>query len=152
MTPKMHISWHNFHRDTRALGTRLREHQGAFDGIVAVARGGLVPAAILAQDFAIRHIETLCLQSYDDASCEQSSLSVLKSLSLPNGGDRWLVIDDLVDSGKTTHHARQILPNAHFACIYAKPLGRERVDTYLKDVTQETWIVFPWEEERFEKL
>ena len=40
-----------------------------------------------------------------------------------------------------------ILPNAHFATIYAKPSGRPTVDTFISEVSQETWIFFPWDTE-----
>jgi xanthine phosphoribosyltransferase len=40
---------------------------------------------------------------------------------------------------------RQLLPKAHFATVYAKPLGRPVVDTFITEVSQDTWIFFPWD-------
>jgi xanthine phosphoribosyltransferase len=40
---------------------------------------------------------------------------------------------------------RDLLPNAHFATVYAKPMGRPLVDTFITEVSQDTWIVFPWD-------
>jgi xanthine phosphoribosyltransferase len=37
------------------------------------------------------------------------------------------------------------LPKAHFATVYAKPLGRAHVDTFMTEVSQDTWIYFPWD-------
>jgi xanthine phosphoribosyltransferase len=56
-----------------------------------------------------------------------------------------LVIDDLVDTGKTARVVRAMLPNAHFATVYAKPAGRPMVDTFVTEVSQDTWIYFPWD-------
>ena len=57
------------------------------------------------------------------------------------------MIDDLVDTGATAKEARKVLPKAHFATIYAKPSGRPFVDTFISEVSQETWIFFPWDTE-----
>jgi xanthine phosphoribosyltransferase len=56
-----------------------------------------------------------------------------------------LVVDDLVDTGQTAKLVRDILPEAHFAAVYAKPMGRPMVDTFITEVSQDTWIFFPWD-------
>ena len=52
---------------------------------------------------------------------------------------------DLVDTGSTARVVREMLPGAHFATVYAKPKGREMVDTFITEVSQDTWIFFPWD-------
>ena len=59
--------------------------------------------------------------------------------------DGVLVIDDLVDTGKTLEVVRQLYPKAHFATVYAKPKGKPLVQTYITEVSQDTWIFFPWD-------
>src|SRR5262249_7546979 len=61
------------------------------------------------------------------------------------GGRGVLIVDDLVDTGKTARVVRDLLPDAHFATVYAKPMGRPLVDTFITEVSQDTWIVFPWD-------
>jgi xanthine phosphoribosyltransferase len=56
-----------------------------------------------------------------------------------------LIVDDLVDTGKTARVVRDLLPDAHFATVYAKPMGRPLVDTFITEVSQDTWIYFPWD-------
>ena len=56
-----------------------------------------------------------------------------------------LVIDDLTDTGKTAKVVREMLPEAHFATVYAKPAGRPIIDTFVTEVSQDTWIYFPWD-------
>ena len=137
------VSWEQLHRDARALAWRLLEFD-YFQGIVAITRGGLVPAAIIARELDIRLVDTVCVSSYDwqDHSGE---IEVLKSIS--GDGENWLIIDDLVDTGKTAEAVRRMLPRAHFATVYAKPAGRPLVDTYITEVSQDTWILFPWDSE-----
>ena len=142
------VSWDEFHRDARALAWRLSA-AGPFEAIVAVTRGGLVPAAIVARELGIRVIETVCVASYDHIS--QGELRMLKavadSIIALGGGDGKgvLIVDDLVDTGKTAKLVRDILPSAHFATVYAKPMGRPMVDTFITEVSQDTWIFFPWD-------
>ena len=98
-----------------------------FKGIVAVTRGGLVPAAIIARELNIRLIDTICVSTYDHQSIRDAK--VLKGWDGDSEG--WLIIDDLVDTGKTAKVVRELLPKAHFATIYAKPAGRPLVDTFV---------------------
>jgi xanthine phosphoribosyltransferase len=140
------VSWDQFHRDARALAWRLSA-AGPFDAIVCVTRGGLVPAAIVARELEVRLIETVCVASYHDYKT-QGATSVLKGVaaSISGGGGKGvLIVDDLVDTGKTARIVRDILPHAHFATVYAKPMGRPMVDTFITEVSQDTWIYFPWD-------
>ena len=143
------VSWDQFHRDARALAWRLNG-AGPFQAIVCVTRGGLVPAAIVARELEIRLIETVCVASYHDYTT-QGSLSVLKTVAegiVALGGGKGkgvLIVDDLVDTGKTAKVVRELLPNSHFATVYAKPMGRPMVDTFITEVSQDTWIYFPWD-------
>ncbi len=141
------VSWDQFHRDARALAWRLAS-SGPFEAIVAITRGGLVPAAIIARELELRVIETVCIASYHDYK-NQGGLQVLKTIaaevSKSGGGAKILVVDDLVDTGATARVVREMLPKAHFATVYAKPLGRPLVDTFITEVSQDTWIYFPWD-------
>lgn len=143
------VSWDQFHRDARALTWRLSGDQ-KWQAIVCVTRGGLVPAAIVARELGIRMIETICVASYQNYK-EQGELKVLKPVSqdivnLGGGeGAGVLVIDDLVDTGRTARLVREMLPKAHYATLYSKPMGRPIVDTFITEVSQDTWIYFPWD-------
>jgi xanthine phosphoribosyltransferase len=142
------VSWDQFHRDARALAWRLAA-KGPFEAIVCITRGGLVPAAIVARELNLRLVETLCIASYDETV--QGSLTVLKSVApsvaaIGDGkGKGVLLVDDLTDTGNTARVVRQMLPNAHFATVYAKPAGAPLCDTFITEVSQDTWIYLPWD-------
>ena len=141
------VSWDQFHRDARALAWRLASQRDDWRAIVCITRGGLVPAAIIAREIGTRLIETVCIASYHEYS-EQGELRVLKEISpelLKDEGDGILIVDDLTDTGKTAGLVRTMLPKAHFATDYAKPKGRPLVDTFITEVSQDTWIFFPWD-------
>ena len=140
-----HVSWDQFHRDARALTMRLAS-AGSFRAVVAVTRGGLVPAAIVARELGVRIIETVCVASYDYG--KQGDIELLKAPGkdfVRDGGKGVLIVDDLVDTGRTAKAVRDLLPDAHFATVYAKPAGVKLVDTFITEVSQDTWIYLPWD-------
>ena len=142
------VSWDQFHRDSRALAWRLYE-AGPFAAVVAITRGGMVPAAIVARELNVRMIETVCVVSYQDYK-NQGEIKVLKGvapevLAMHKQGKGVLIVDDLVDTGKTARVVRDLLPSAHFATVYAKPMGLPLIDTFITEVSQDTWIYFPWD-------
>jgi len=143
-----HVSWDQLHRDARALAWRL-DGQGPEDtgwrAIVAITRGGMAPAMIVARELDIRVIDTISVKSYNNQ--DRSEAKVIKSpdAELMGDGEGILIIDDLVDSGKTLELVRTLYPKAHFGTVYAKPKGRPMVDTFITEVSQDTWIFFPWD-------
>ena len=141
------ISWPELHRDARYL-CEILHGMGPWKGIIAITRGGLVPAALIARELDIRLVYTVCITSYGTSSSieaeqQQGSLEVLKMIE--GDGEGFLLIDDLVDTGKTAAYVRKMLPKAYFATLYAKPAGRPVVDTYVKEFKQHKWIFFPWD-------
>ena len=141
------VGWEQLHRDAKALAWRLID-KGPFRGIVAVTRGGLIPAAIVARELECRLVESVSILTYGGDSPESRGMpEVTKPPAAAGDGTGFLIIDDLVDTGTTARVVRALLPKAHFACIYAKPAARDAVDTFITEVSQDTWILFPWDTE-----
>jgi len=145
MSHQYPVTWEEFYRNARALSWRLKDDK-IWNGIIAITRGGLVPATVVARELEIRKIDTISIVSYDEAD-KQIEPIIIKTCNVVDGGRGWLVVDDLVDTGATAKVVRDMLPHAHIAAIYAKPSGKAMVDTFMTEVSQDTWIVFPWEEE-----
>lgn len=138
------VSWDQLHRDSKALAWRLVGH-GPFAGVCAITRGGLIPAAIVARELECRLIETVSVVTYDEEL--KGEPRVVKAPAAAGDGAGWLLVDDLVDTGTTAKVVRALLPRAHFATVYAKPQGRPLVDSFITEVSQDTWILFPWDTE-----
>jgi xanthine phosphoribosyltransferase len=143
-----HVSWDQIHRDARALAWRLDgkgPDEGAWRAVVGITRGGLVPAMIVSRELDIRVVDTISVKSYSHQS--QTSAKVIKAPQevLMGDGTGILIVDDLVDTGKTLELVRNLYPKAHFATVYAKPSGKPMVDSYITEVSQDTWIFFPWD-------
>jgi len=148
------VNWEELEHDAKALARQLLQI-GSWKRIVAVTRGGLVPTAIIARALDIRLIETVCVIGYqpDDYNPQQANQTrIIKAPAHVSDGEGWLVVDDLVDTGQTVRALRQLMPKAHFAAIYAKPLGRPLLDTYVSEVSQDTWIYFPWESAQMQPM
>jgi xanthine phosphoribosyltransferase len=142
------VTWDQLHRDAKALAWRLHEkgpQGGPWTGIVAITRGGLIPAAIIARELECRLVESVSIASYEDE--QRGEPVITKYPSAAGDGTGFLIIDDLVDSGATAKAVRALLPKAHFATVYAKPAGKSQVDTFITEVSQDTWILFPWDTE-----
>ena len=140
------ISWTELQRDTKILSKKLI-NQGPWKGIIAITKGGLIPAALIARELDIKLIDTVCISSYDGnadgAAQNQNDLQVFKMIE--GDGDGFLLVDDLVDTGKTARFIKEKLPKAYFCTLYAKPEGRELVDLYVKEFKQSDWVFFPWD-------
>ena len=138
------VTWDQLHRDAKALAWRLME-LGPFKGIVAITRGGMIPAAIIARELELRLIDTVSVITYDEENIGEPR--VAKMPTMTEDGEGCLIIDDLVDTGTTARIVRGLLPKAHFATLYAKPAGKPLVDSFITEVSQNTWILFPWDTE-----
>ena len=141
------ISWAELHRDARFLCHELLD-RGPWKGIIAITRGGLIPAALVARELDIRLVDTICVTSYeagvpDGAAQVRGSLRILKGIE--GDGEGYLLVDDLVDTGGTARVVRGLLPKAFFVTLYAKPAGRDVVDLFVKEFKQNKWIHFPWD-------
>ena len=143
MSDKYVVTWDMFQMHARKLSERLLP-ASQWKGIIAVSRGGLFPAAVLARELSIRHVETVCIASYHDHN-NQGELQVLHAAQVPNGGEGFIIVDDLVDTGNTARAIREMYPNAKFVTVFAKPAGAELVDDYVIDIPQNTWIEQPWD-------
>jgi len=139
-TRTLPLSWEDIHRDARELARRLVD-RGPFSGVVAIARGGLVPAAIVARELKLRMVDTVCVASYEER--HRGEVVILKKVAGDGAG--LVVVDDLADTGNTIRAVRAMLPRAHYAVLYAKPLGAPAADSKIMEVSQDTWIAFPWD-------
>jgi xanthine phosphoribosyltransferase len=138
------VTWDQLHRDARSLAEAVMP-MGPFRGLVAISRGGLIPAAIVARELECRLVESVCIVTYAQDAGTQGEPSVVKAAAAAGDGEGFLIVDDLVDSGVTARLVRGLLPQAKFACLYAKPLGRPVADVWVAEVPQDTWILFPWD-------
>ena len=116
------VSWAEIHRDARALAWRLLD-KSPWKGVIAITRGGLVPAAIVSRELEVRLVDTICITTYDEQS--QGEPEVLKKFD--GDGEGYLLIDDLVDTGATARIVKEMVPadpwSTHLLLKSARTLG-----------------------------
>ncbi|HBV53574.1 MAG TPA: xanthine phosphoribosyltransferase, partial [Rhodobacteraceae bacterium] len=82
------------------------------------------PAMIVARELDIRTVDTISIKSYNHQSQTEAHVLKAPDAEMMGDGTGILVVDDLVDSGKTLELVRALYPQAHFATVYAKPKGK----------------------------
>lgn len=143
---KVRLTWKDITKDSHKLAERCMIESGGrpWNGIVAIARGGLIPAAIVAQSFDGVPIYSVTAVTYTGQD-KAPSTKLLNLVQLKNGGDGYLFIDDIVDSGETTKRFADLYPKATFASLYAKTERFKPIGPYVRDFEWTIWVEFPWE-------
>ena len=93
-----HISWEQIHRDSRALAWRLEKispQKGSWKAVVAVTRGGMVPAMVVARELDLRVVETISVKSYDHQVQSEAKILKTPAEAYIGNGDGILIVDDL---------------------------------------------------------
>ena len=142
---EIYLSWDELQSLSIRLAKMLLRTNKKFDAIVAVTRGGLFPAGLLARELNVHYIDTICVTTYNGKEGKKSGEARVLKLPLSLQNKSILVVDDLADKGTTLEAVKAQLPNACFATLFVKPLGKPRVDYFVEETDQETWIRFPWD-------
>ncbi len=142
MDDKIFISWNEFHDDVKTLCEKIKK-SGEYNKIVAISRGGLLPAGIIAYELDIRNIAVINIATYVGAQHLKLD-EVDKPEFVGKVDDKTLIVDDLSDSGQTFRVMRRQFPNGKFVTVYAKPKGVDEVDISAKEIP-DRWVVFPWD-------
>ena len=142
MVEKVYISWEDFHQHAKLLAAKIKQ-SGEYDKIIAISRGGLLPAGIISYELDIRNTQAVNISSYDGEQ-RRNLDDVEVDINVGEVDEKTLVIDDLSDTGATFRLLRTMFPRAKFAAVYAKPNGAAFVDIYAQDIPDK-WIVFPWD-------
>lgn len=145
---KQYLSWDQIH----AMVAELAECGHAeYDALMAVTRGGLVPAGLLAYHLGIRNILVAAVQFYSGVARRAQQPAFLQFPADPLiQGRRVLIVDDIWDSGKTIMAVKERVIAAGgtpvTAVLHYKPdasLFDDLPDYYVQ--TTSAWIVYPWE-------
>lgn len=138
-----YVSWDEIQFLCRGLAERIHAAHPDIISMLAITRGGLFPAGILARELNIRQIETVGIESYADNK-EQGQIRLLKPFS-SDYAENVLVVDDLADTGNTLKYLSKTLKNPIVTTLFVKPEGKGLVHFYAEEVPQTTWVRFPWD-------
>ena len=152
-TKDLYVSWSQYHQLIEDLAAQIAQSAWSFESILCLARGGLRVGDILSRIFDCP-MAILAASSYD-GDRQQSTVVFAESLTIarlplkPN----ILIVDDLVDSGKTlaatipwleAHH--QIPPaQCRTAVLWYKRASCVKPDFYVDYLPHNPWIHQPFE-------
>jgi xanthine phosphoribosyltransferase len=136
------VTWDDIDRDAGLLAAQTVVRR-PWTGILAIARGGLIPATLVAHQLDIRKIDVIAIATYDART--SGAPDILHMPRIDGGGAGWLAVDDLVDTGTTMRVVRALFPQITVAVLYTKPLGHALTDAFVRSVPQGTWVQFPWD-------
>ncbi|MFA7275744.1 MAG: xanthine phosphoribosyltransferase [Pseudobdellovibrionaceae bacterium] len=137
-----YVSWDDIQMLCRGLAHKIHAERPDLTKMLAITRGGLFPAGILARELGIRTIETIGIGSYDEQ--DRGLPQILKDAQSAYLEDV-LVVDDLADTGNTLKMLKQKLIKPVVVTLFVKPEGAPFVDYYAEEVPQSTWVRFPWD-------
>lgn len=141
---KIFIKWDDFHQDVKDLCAKIKA-SGEYNKIVAISRGGLLPAGIIAYELGIRQCTVINIATYVGA--EHLKLDEINHPeSVGKVDDKTLIVDDLADQGQTFRVMRRAFPHGKYVTVYAKPVGKKEVDIFAREL-EDKWVVFPWDVE-----
>ena len=143
MNDKTYISWNDFHQDVKNLCQKIKQTNIQYDKIVAISRGGFIPAGIIAYELDIRNSAVVNISTY--INNKQTKLEKINNIeTIGKIDEKTLIIDDLSDSGQTIKIMRETFKNGTYVTVYAKEKGKSYPDIYEKDMPNH-WLVFPWD-------
>jgi uncharacterized protein len=142
------LTWERFGVATRELAHSVVDSGYEPEMVIAIARGGLIPAGALAYAIGIKAAGTLNVEFYSDIEETLPDPVVLEPLLDTNAivGKRLLVVDDVADSGRTLELVLELLRRhtgqVRSAVLYTKPRTIVRPDYSWQET--DLWINFPW--------
>jgi len=142
------VTWHEIDMCVATVGRAIRAARFQPDCIVAILKGGMVPARLLSDFFGSIEIYPIRVKAY--AKTRKLASVRLESFRYPVGRKRVLLVDDIHDSGQTLQKAMQHLrrrrPQALCAAtLFNKHNAPHPPDFHARTVAPGTWVVFPWE-------
>ena len=144
MTEKYYIDWPQFHQDVKVLAQKIKS-SGEYNKIIAISRGGLLPAGILAYELDIRNSQAVNISSYDNNERREDDKIEL-DCKVGEVDNQTLIVDDLSDTGRTFRLVKKLYPQAKYAAVYAKEKGFKDADIIARRLPEQ-WVVFPWDVE-----
>jgi hypoxanthine phosphoribosyltransferase len=143
------ISWHKVYELTRRVAAQIRTAQMRPELIVAIARGGYVPARLLCDLLDIYELTSIRISHYHAGADKQPRAKLDAPLSADIQDRRVLIVDDISDSGDTLQLALNHLQGFHptqlkIAVLHHKTVSLVNPDFYGQQLRTWRWIIYPW--------
>lgn len=143
------VTWHRFHQLCQVLAKRIIHSGFQPEVIVAIGRGGYMPARILSDLLGLMDLTSFKIEHYR-APGRPSRALIRYPLSADLSGKRVLLVDDVTDSGETfrlaIEHLLQSGPPAEIrtAVLDHKTVCAYQPDFFARRIVKWRWLTYPW--------
>jgi len=149
----MKINWEEIENDCVILYEKINKNF-KFNCIVAICRGGWVPARIISDLSNVNLIGSLRIESYDVYNKKEARIT--QDVSIDVKDKNVLLVDDIADTGDTLMLAKEYLikkfpKNLMIATLHYKQKSKIKPDFFVKEVENDVWIIYPWEKRETER-
>jgi hypothetical protein len=143
------ISWDESYELGRRLAYEIKRSGFRPDLIVAIGRGGYVPARVVSDFLLFSLLASIKIEHWDTAACKRARATVRFPLAVDARGLKVLIIDDVTDTGETMRTAVDYMKGLGAAEIRTGVLQHKTVSPFVPDyygevVTEWRWIIYPW--------
>lgn len=143
------ITWAEVHRLSGILAQHIHASGYRPDLIIAIARGGYVPARLICDFLEIYDLTSIRITHYTAGSSKAETARLSSPLCVDIKGCKVLVVDDITDTGDSMRvgldHIRSFAPaEVRVAVLQHKVQSSLRPDYYAKKLIKWRWIVYPW--------
>lgn len=140
-------NWQQVFDDTYYLFEKIRDSGFMPDLIVGIARGGWIPARLIADFLHLKQTANMKVEAYQMIGDEEVEAKITQSISTNIRGKKVLVVDDVTDSGATLSSVLDGLNEMEpvtikTAMLYYKPRSEVIPDYYVHETS--AWVVFAW--------
>jgi len=141
-------TWNQIYDLLMAQAQKIHNSTYFPDIVVAISRGGIIPARVLVDLLEVHQLATIQIQFYIGLGETKGEPILKQALSLPINSNRILLVDDIADTGKSLQYAisylnQQGATEIKTATLYYKTQSIVKPDFYEKQTC--SWVVFPWE-------
>ncbi len=143
------LSWGSIVRDTRRLSRIIRDSGYSPELIVAIGRGGYVPARILCDYLLIHDLASIKVEHWGTGAVRREKAVVKFPLCAQIRNKKVLLVDDVTDTGDTLrvalrHLARFRPRDVRTAVLIHKTCSVTAPDYFLRKIVKWRWVIFPW--------
>lgn len=143
------ISWDQIQSLSRRLAYAIHDSGFRPDIIIAIGRGGYVPARILADYLDSMALTSIKVEHYHRGADKQALARVTYPLCEEISDQQVLLVDDVSDSGDTyavalEHLAEHQPAQVITAALHHKTVSTYRPDFHAEEVRQWRWLIYPW--------
>ncbi len=143
------LSWNRIYQMARRLALKIRQAGFQPDVVVAIARGGYIPARILCDFMDIFNLTSIRVEHYTAGAHKKQFARISSPLGMDVRDMKVLVVDDVSDTGDTLElaldHIKSFSPEeVKVATLDHKKVSTIEPDFYARKVVNWRWIIYPW--------